>query len=636
MLLFLSFAILWKGGKALDATWVLAVLAALITFYDLFFIPKKEMTSASPFLWTLVLTFLMWTTISFAFSSTRNYGLDEVMQTAALTLLFAFVLTVPAELVPVFQSRLSRILAATTLVACGIGVGVYALQPVSRFVGTFFDARFMTDYWPNAWAEFLLLAWPMLTWSLWGRIRKKGDERQDLIRSLVFGFVLGCLLLSYSRGGLLAFALQIGLLGIFAGLKWRKTFSFKRIFFIAVMTTACATLTFLGANRLRSHFHEVQSVAAKVTFSSDEGTSSVSERAAFWRQALQFTLQRPLFGYGPYSFRFLQPHVQDDVLATSDHPHNVFLKLSAERGVPAAMLFALIILVCTLFGIRTALNEQDDRRAGLTVLLVISVIGVTAHDLIDYNLQFVAISLPYWLILGLLAPRGGFEAECSEYGRRIFSFLIAFVLLAVTLSEGRFLFLSSRARAAEAVGNFPQALGEYARTDRSLFPRDAWLSRSVLLIKGGTPQEAQQAIDQALSLNAEDYRAWKLQGDLFIRLKKTAEAKKAFEQAYAFGRYDDLGITRVLVELNRSDRKRLDARRHEFDLLLDDFALAIEENTHFIDLSSNVEELVKLCDLFATLYPADADAYHALSRRSAIHAQEERSRIATRPHGLLW
>ncbi len=636
ILFFLAFAILWKGGKALDATWMLAMLACGVTFWDMFFISRKEKTFASPFLWTLALTFLMWTTLSFAFSATRNYGLDEVMQAASLYLLFSFALTVPEKSVAVFQLRLARLVSATTLVACGIGILVYTRQPVNRFVGTFFDFRFTTDYWPNAWAQFLLLAWPMLLWSLWGRIEKGGDRKKDLIRSSVLGLVLGCLLLSYSRGGLLAFALQIGLLGMFALWKWRKELPLKRILAIAVTTVIFSVWIFLGVNRWRSHFYEVQSVAAKVTFSADEGTSSVSERAAFWRQATFLAQERPMFGFGPYSFRFVQPHLQDAVLATSDHPHNVFLKFAMERGVPAAILFTLIVLMCMYAGMKSALQEKNSRRSALTGLLVLSVVGVTVHSFIDYNLQFVAIALPYWLMLGLLASRGGNEAVRMDDARRIFSALIAILLLAIALNEGRFLILSSQARVAERAGDFPEALKQYARTDRSIFPRDAWLSRTVMLAHSGTPAAVQNAIDHAMALNDQDYRIWKLQGDLFIKLHKTADAKKAFEKAYAFGRYNDLGITRVLVELHSTDRKTLDARRHEFDLLLDDFALAIEENTHFIALSSNVEELVKLCDIFAILYPADADAYRSLSRRSAIHAGVERSRIAGRPHGLLW
>jgi Mg/Co/Ni transporter MgtE len=110
-----------------------------------------------------------------------------------------------------FAVTLARIISVATLLACGVGVFVYILQPVSRFAGTFFDYRFHTDYWPNAWAEFLLLSLPLLCWSLF--LRRNRDlvkiTDTELFRGIVLGFVLGCFFLSFSRGGIIALGLEV-------------------------------------------------------------------------------------------------------------------------------------------------------------------------------------------------------------------------------------------------------------------------------------------------------------------------------------------------------------------------------------------------------------------------------------------
>ena len=649
---FLSFAILWKGGKALDAVWLLAFVAVAVTFLDIFFTPHQQNVHPSPFPWTMALLFLGWTVASFIFSLTRNYGLDEVMMTASLVLLLHFALTRQPDSLGRFQSRLARTIASVALIACGIGVLVYTLQPVSRFVGTFFDYRFTTDYWPNAWAEFLLLAWPMLVWSLWKGMR----VRFDLLKALILGFVLACLLLSYSRGGILVFALQIGFLGFITCFTLRQNFPLKRIAMISAIASLAAVLVFAGVNQVRSQTFSVQSIVAKATFSSDEGTSSVSERAQFWRQAVALAKQRPLFGWGPYSFRFVQPHLEESVLATSDHPHNVFLKLAMERGVPAALLFIFLVVYCLMSGGKME-NAPAFANASagkkwkmendwmLKQLMTVSIVGVLLHNLIDYNLQFVAIALPLWLMLGILVPRSStVQNRKATYGcghtfgwlREIFVVLLASVLLVVALREGWYLFASSRARAFEVDGDYPEALHWYEKTDASLFPRDAWLSRAVILMTNADPVGSQSALSRALDLNAEDYRVWKLQGNLSLSLNHFDAARTAFEHGYTFGRYNALGITRVLVELYRRDRATLNARRHEFELLLNEYGLAIEQNTHFIDLSSNVEELQRLCSLLAAIHPSDAKAYSALSERSAKHAAVERARLSARTRGLLW
>lgn len=643
--LLLTFSILWRGGKALDATWVLSLSACAVTLLSIFFVQRDEKSIAPLVPWLLAFLFLLWTILSFLFSETKNYGFDELLQTASLFLLFQFALSLRESELPHFRSRFARVIACSALIACGIGMIVYTLQPVSRFVGTFLDVRFSTDYWPNAWAEFLLFVWPLTLWSLFGRT----GERSRLLKILVMGFLLSCLLLSYSRGGLLVFFIQILLCSALWLLRCRTKLQSKMIVNTALSILLVALVFFLASNTLRSRFHAVESVSRKVTFTSAEGTSSVSERSQFWRQALFFIQQKPLFGFGPYSFRFLQPHLQTNVLATSDHPHHVFLKFAMERGVVAAILFAFLIVYClrSVWKIENGPHfasdgapkgrkwavESDD---GLRTLMLVSITGVLLHNLIDYNLQFVGIALPLWLGLGLIVPRVASDKDCRYSLQKFFSVLIALLLLLFTLIEGRFLVLSSFARREENSGNDLAAMLWYSETDASVFPRDAWLSRARIHLSNDKPEDAQEAIAHAMTLNAADYRIWKLQGDLFLRIGKTGDALDAFETAYRFGRYNDLGITRVLVELLRSDKSVLDSRRHEFELLMNDFGLAIQENTHFIALSSNVEEMTKLTDLLSQIYPSEASLYRELERRSREHAAFERARLSARPRGLLW
>jgi tetratricopeptide (TPR) repeat protein len=271
----------------------------------------------------------------------------------------------------------------------------------------------------------------------------------------------------------------------------------------------------------------------------------------------------------------------------------------------------------------------------LETFLVVSIAGVTAHNLIDYNLQFVAVALPFWMCIGLLMSRP-YKGKPGGVRRRV-EIVLALALLLFTLFEGANLVMSSRARAAEARGNPLQSLTWYALTDRSLFPRDAWLSRGAMLLALNQLPQAEEAVDRALGYNEEDGRAWRLLGDIYLRWNKRQDSLRAYEKAYDYAKYDDIGITRGLIYLLKDqDADEFTARRHEFDMLLNEFGLAIEQNTHFVALGRNVEDLVALCSLLADIYPEDADAYHQLARRSQVHANEERAKTASRPRGLLW
>jgi hypothetical protein len=454
-----------------------------------------------------------------------------------------------------------------------------------------------------------------------------------LFRGIVLGFVLGCFFLSFSRGGIIALGLEVIIFMAFILWKMGNKISWKKILMVSIASGLTAVVTFVSINSARSRFHTVESVAAKATFTSAEGTSSLSERMQFWKQAVQLAKQEPLYGYGPYSFRFVQPHIQTDVLATSDHPHNVFLKLAMERGIVASLLLLAILIATVLLGFLKIRNEPVSPHSLLTVSMITAIGGVLAHNMIDYNLQFMGIAVPLWLMMGILASgKSGPHAR----KRQIVEITGAVILSLLLLYEGTMLVFSSRARRAEAKGNTNVALEFYAKADGAFFPRDAFLSEGVLLLSGSHFADAEAAALRSVNRNPEDARGWRLLGDIYLAWHKERDALSAYEKAFRYGSHNDIGIVRGLVYLLKNDRKLMDARRHEIELLMNDFGLAIEQNTHFIALGPNVEELVSLCDLMASLYPEDAAIYRQLAKKSMDHATEERARLASRTRGLLW
>lgn len=631
VLVLLALAMLWKGGKALDVVWLTALAAGFVSIFG--YGNGDEQRSIPKTVWWFLILLLLWTIASFIFSATRTYGFDEVLQTGSLTLLLLWAAK-ETRRTGVFAERFAQTVAAALIIACAVGVGVYVLQPVSRFVGTFFDYRFHTDYWPNAWAEFVLFAWPVLAWVLWTRDPKKLPTilSTDAARCLVLGLGIGALFLSYSRGGFLALLGQCVLMTILGLWIARKKFPLVRLLRIVAGTVSTAILIFFAVNNLRGHFYPVQSVAEKATFSSDEGTSSVTERSEFWRQSLRMIKAHPVLGYGPYSFRFVQPHDQSSVLATSDHTHNVFLKYASERGVPAAVFLIIIVAWSLVAGLKK-MSDAKGKHVPLSFFLVVGIAGVFAHNLIDFNLQFVGIALPVWMAMGMLLAT---ETRGGEWTKNV-RVVLAVLLLAAALIEGTALALSSRARHADAAGDSVSALAWYAKTDWSVYPRDGWLSRGAILLSQNELPEAESAVNKSITLNEEDGRAWRLLGDVYLRWNKRSEALRAYEKAYVLDRYNDIGITHGLVTLLATeDRPALIKRRAEFDSLINEFSLAVEHNVHFIALSRNVEELSALADQFARLFPGDAQEYRLLSRRITEHAKEERAKLASRPRGLLW
>ncbi len=664
---------LWKGGKTLESTWLLAGVAGICTLVQYFArspafakatAGRQRSEIRDQRIGILVLLFIVWTALSYAFSETLNYGLDEVLREGALGLLFLWYLHRGEEVSrgeQTFEEQFFRLLSRITLISCIVGIFLYLFQPVSRFVGTFFDWRFHTDYWPNAAAEFLLLTWPIVL--LTGetlrirlpRARLLSAPLKHILPLLPTGFVLGCLFLTFSRGAITAFIGQIALLTIL--LLQRKGTEHKLRLHLSRIAASLLIgfLVFSGINALRSPLYPVESVQRKITFTAAEGSSSVSERASFWKQALRLTAERPVFGWGPGSFRFVQPHLQESVLATSDHPHNIFLKLSTERGIVAATLFAFLLFLIFTEGIHTVLRGKrlsisaDSLRLG-SPLLLIALAGVLAHNLIDFNLQFVGIALPFWLMLGMLLRT---EEKKPSYSLPLTA-LIAALLLLVAFREGIYLLTSSIGRHAEARGDGAMALEWYEKSQNEWFTRDLDLSSANLYLEVGNFEEAEALLRTYLQKNAQDARGWKLLGTLLATLESWPEAIEAYEKAFAYGGWNDLSISHGLLQALLAEtymQPTSDAAADSTHLPLHPdletyvpaietrvlaFARAIEQNLHFAALSPNPEEAANILITLSVLSPERAREYRATMESIEREALEERERWKAREPGWLW
>lgn len=645
LLTLIAVSVLWRGGKSLDATWILAGMTFFIVIFSHFSSLRKK--PVPWILWLPAVLLMFWTIASYLLSSTANYGFDELLRAISLGLLFLW----SARYIQQEEGRLQanrlvrclRWISIITLIACVIGYVVYIFQPVNRFVGTFFDPRFHTDYWPNAWAAYLLLTWPVVyywAFSRWMPERTRARRAFSFaLRAAVVAFILSALFLSYSRGGIIAFSGQIIL---WAGFSYAHVKDYRiwlRIAVGAISILALSILLFQAGNMLRSDVHEVQSVTQKVTFTADEGVSSVSERSSFWQQAFSLSLEKPFFGWGPYSFRFIQPHVQTDILATSDHPHNVLLKYAMETGWPTVILFLFLVIIIFLRTLEVELRSAAGP-VPLGTMLLISLAGLLSHSLIDYNLQFVGIALFFWLFLGWLAGHTVKTGDrmISPGLARSMEILLAICLLIAALIEGMYLVTSSIGRHAEANGREQQAILWYERSENAFFSRDLYLSQAVIFLKNNRLTTAERSLWNYFDENEQDARAWKLQGQIHAENFKTQKAVAAYEVAYDYGKYNDVGVMLGLIQayLDNDQRGAVNARKNEFDNLIKLYGNAILLNTHFIVLSPNVEQFIELCELMAEMYPDDAPLYIVMAAKADDHAQIERSRITARPPGFLW
>ncbi|MGB3654955.1 MAG: O-antigen ligase family protein [Rivularia sp. (in: cyanobacteria)] len=121
-------------------------------------------------------------------------------------------------------------------------------------------------------------------------------------------------------------------------------------------------------------------------------------RTTQWNFAWDLTMQRPWTGWGLRNFSDIYETKMNLWLG---HPHNLFLMLSAETGLPATLLFFGLLGWVFIKGVKLLrVIPQEDKLIFFSYLLVF--FGWILFNTVDVTLFDFRLNTLYWLILGAI------------------------------------------------------------------------------------------------------------------------------------------------------------------------------------------------------------------------------------------
>lgn len=373
-------ASLHRGGFSIQAHlfWVIALFPLFIA--EIF--EKKEKRSWSvqkEILWCLSL-FTILILASLMTSRAGSYGFFEI--TGILTGTGTFLLTAQWK----NEEKIKKFLIWITILSAIlilIGLGIYILYPPDRLFSTFAQFPALFSHFPNAFALFILITLPC---SLKFLIEKKNALWTGIVVLHIAGLIL-----TFSRGSWLT----AGIVGIISAISFRKNLKklpWKKIGIAAITIIISSGLLFSAAQYIRKQNFEINTIQKKILLKGKEQKKSIEDRLDFYKAGIKLIQEKPLFGHGPDSFRFIYPKYQKNLLANSDHPHNLFLKIAVENGIPA--LIAFLIFLSFLF---IQIIKKPDT---LARFLLIPISAILIHNIFDYNLNFASTQMLFWILLG--------------------------------------------------------------------------------------------------------------------------------------------------------------------------------------------------------------------------------------------
>ena len=200
---------------------------------------------------------------------------------------------------------------------------------------------------------------------------------------------LGALLLSASRGGMLSFAAEIGLLTLLMVL--RRSGGKHVLAGTAVLLIAFMLVSWLGVRQILERFSSMQSL---------EVTSG--KRASMRGDTWHIFRDHPWMGTGLGTLQIVFPPYETLYDAKIvNHSHNDYLEALAETGILGGACCAWFLGALFFCSLRRLLLQDKSFSAALHLSGLVACSGFLVHSLVDFNLHIPVNALLFFLMANL-------------------------------------------------------------------------------------------------------------------------------------------------------------------------------------------------------------------------------------------
>ena len=217
-----------------------------------------------------------------------------------------------------------------------------------------------------------------------------GVRRQQMpLVALLAAIPVGALLMSGSRGGIVAFACEIALLVV---LLWIRGGDRKQLFiFLAALLLAGALVAWLGMGDVIQRFSKMHNPEM-----------SESQRMSMSKGAYHIFRDHPWTGSGLGTIISVYPAYETDYDASIvDHVHNDHFELLAETGTVGAICWLTFIGMLLVYGLKNVAAQRDRTVRALQLGALVGCVGLLVHSFADFNLHIPANALLFYLLAGV-------------------------------------------------------------------------------------------------------------------------------------------------------------------------------------------------------------------------------------------
>ncbi|HXZ33342.1 MAG TPA: O-antigen ligase family protein, partial [Terriglobales bacterium] len=206
-------------------------------------------------------------------------------------------------------------------------------------------------------------------------------RQHNAMAALAGGMMVSTIFISGSRGGMLAFAVQMAVLAAF--LISRNSSGKMALAVGAFFLFAFGLLAWLGSKEL---VNRMTSIPVDVRTELSGGT-----RLSIDRDCLRMFLHKPLTGWGLGTFPEVYPRFRSFYTTSFvDKVHNDYLQFLVETGAIGFLVMIWFLLAVWQAAIQKLKFWPTDHKTDLALAATLGMSGILAHSLVDFNLQIPA------------------------------------------------------------------------------------------------------------------------------------------------------------------------------------------------------------------------------------------------------
>lgn len=285
----------------------------------------------------------------------------------------------------------------------------------------------------------------------------------------------------------------------------------------------------------------------KTDSTGDESVYNSNERLKIWARTMKIIKDKPMMGAGPGNWRIAVPAYGTEGLVWAkgeyapDQPHNVYLHVTAETGVPGAILYFGMWLLIAVAAMYTILKPANEDQRILAILMLSGLAALATDAMFSFPTQrmehTVYISIMAGIILGLHAKNNVAGEKITLKKGWIYAAVVVLLFnLYLGYAKYNFEIHMSKARQAEANHQYQEVLDEVEAGKSSLITLGPDVGTS-LQIRSSEAYRQLKEMDKALAeikiarkYHPNSARVYNIMGTIYTDMGQFDKAIEAYQQ----------------------------------------------------------------------------------------------------------